>query len=695
MQNDSNTIRLLIVEASQNEAEQMVSLFRNAGQATRAHRVTSVDDLEETTQAQTWDLLLACHAMDEINADTANETISRLNKDIPIILMADEYNSESYTNALKTGFKDVVLYNEEERLVLVANRELQNLQDRRQRRIAEVNLRETEKRCQLLLNSSMDAIAYVHEGMHIYANQSYVDLFGYPDADDLAGVPIIDMVASEDLDAFKRFLKNYQSTENASDEELACHGIKDNGEKFKAKMSFSPASYDGEPCTQIVIRVDQGNAELEEKLKEISTQDLLTGLFNQQYFSEQLDKAIDKAVGGKGNGAVFYITLDSFDKIRTEMGISDADLVLADLGTLLKEYIPAPSILARSGDDLFLALIPTDNQTELSELAAKVNKSVEEHLSEVGGKTAQTACSIGITIINETTAKAKDILARAQRAREKVLDKGGNNYHFHTAKDDLEEQAIEGNVVAMIQKALQDNSFKLLFQPVISLRGDSEEHYEVLLRLINPNGEEVPPKDFLSAAEKSQMATKIDRWVILQSVKLLASHRAKGHKTRLFIHLSASSIQDKTLLPWVSVALKAARLPGDSIIFQLTEEDATTYLKQAKELTKAIDELRCKVSLTHFGCAINPFTTLKHLTVHYVKVDGSFSGDIGNPETQENLKTMISSLQGQGKLTIVPMVENATMLATLWQAGVNYIQGYYLQGPTAEMDYDFTSDDDE
>ena len=247
----------------------------------------------------------------------------------------------------------------------------------------------------------------------------------------------------------------------------------------------------------------------------------------------------------------------------------------------------------------------------------------------------------------------------------------------------------------MIQKALQDNSFKLLFQPVISLRGDSEEHYEVLLRLINPNGEEIAPKDFLSAADKSQMATKIDRWVILQSVKLLASHRAKGHKTRLFIHLSAASIQDKTLLPWVSVALKAARLPGDSIIFQLMEEDATTYLKQAKELTKAIDELRCKVSITHFGCAINPFTTLKHLTVHYVKIDGTFSHDIGNAETQENLKTMISSLQGQGKLTIVPMVENATMLATLWQAGVNYIQGYYLQGPTAEMDYDFASEDED
>jgi EAL domain-containing protein (putative c-di-GMP-specific phosphodiesterase class I) len=153
-------------------------------------------------------------------------------------------------------------------------------------------------------------------------------------------------------------------------------------------------------------------------------------------------------------------------------------------------------------------------------------------------------------------------------------------------------------------------------------------------------------------------------------------------------------LQDQTLLPWLSVALKAARLPSDSLVFQISEPDAVAYLKQAKALTQGLAELHCKVALGQFGCAINPFNTLKHLHVDFVKVDGSFSQDLSSAENQEALKTLLASLHAQAKLTIVPCVESATVLATLWQAGVNYIQGHYLQGPSQSMDYDFSAGDE-
>jgi EAL domain-containing protein (putative c-di-GMP-specific phosphodiesterase class I) len=258
----------------------------------------------------------------------------------------------------------------------------------------------------------------------------------------------------------------------------------------------------------------------------------------------------------------------------------------------------------------------------------------------------------------------------------------------------LAAAANRGNLVAMVQQALDNNSFRLLFQPIISLRGDSDEHYEVLLRLLSPQGEEVPAADFLAAAKDAGLAEKIDRWVVLNSVKLLSEHRSKGHNTRLFVHLSANSLQDQTLLPWLSVALKAARLPSDSLVFQISEPDAVAYLKQAKALTQGLAELHCKVALGQFGCAINPFNTLKHLHVDFVKVDGSFSQDLSSAENQEALKTLLASLHAQAKLTIVPCVESATVLATLWQAGVNYIQGHYLQGPSQSMDYDFSAGDE-
>ena len=111
-------------------------------------------------------------------------------------------------------------------------------------------------------------------------------------------------------------------------------------------------------------------------------------------------------------------------------------------------------------------------------------------------------------------------------------------------------------------------------------------------------------------------------------------------------------------------------------------------------MTQGLAELHCKVALSQFGCSLNPFNTLKHLQVDFVKVDGSFSQDLSNPDNQEALKTLLASLHAQAKLTIVPYVESASVLATLWQAGVNYIQGYYLQGPSQSMNYDFAADDE-
>jgi EAL domain-containing protein (putative c-di-GMP-specific phosphodiesterase class I) len=284
------------------------------------------------------------------------------------------------------------------------------------------------------------------------------------------------------------------------------------------------------------------------------------------------------------------------------------------------------------------------------------------------------------------------VVDRAQRCADE-LDQG-NALKLFNPGDELAAAASRGNIVAMVQQALEHNSFRLLFQPIISLRGDSHEYYEVLLRLLSPQGAEVPPDEFLNAAKEAGLGEKIDRWVILNSIKLLADHRNKGHNTHLFVHLSSASLQDQTLLPWLSVALKAARLPSDALVFQLNEPDAIAYLKQAKALTLGLSELHCKVALSQFGCAINPFNTLKHLHIDFVKIDGSFSQDLSTPESQEALKTLLASLHAQAKLTIVPFIESASVLATLWQAGVNYIQGYYLQGPSQSMDYDFSAGDE-
>jgi diguanylate cyclase (GGDEF)-like protein/PAS domain S-box-containing protein len=685
---EKKTIRLLILEDSQNEAERLVSLFRNAGRATRVHRITSSDNLAEALQ-QSWDLLISAPTSEHIDPNEAITAIRRQAKDIPVIQLVADNESDAITEALMLGAQDALPQGDDERLILVANRELANLEERRARRAAEVALREAEKRCQLLLDSSVDAITYVHDGMHIYANRAYLKLFDYEDADELEGMPMIDLIAGEDQTRFKDFLKSYASGEGSA--ELSCGGVKPDGQRFAARMSFSPATYDGEPCIQVVIRAENDNAELEERLREISSQDLVTGLYNRPYFLELMDTAAQRAITEGQVASLGYIRIDRYSEVISEVGLAGIDLLLTDLATMLRNHFGEAGQLARFGDDVFTVLLAGMAPQQSQEQLAGLLKKAEGHLFDIAGRTVQTTLSIGVAGLSEQTSKAQEVIDRAHRCADEIE---ANGIKIYNPADELAAAANRGNLVAMVQQALDNNSFRLLFQPIISLRGDSDEHYEVLLRLLSPQGEEVPAADFLAAAKDAGLAEKIDRWVVLNSVKLLSEHRSKGHNTRLFVHLSANSLQDQTLLPWLSVALKAARLPSDSLVFQISEPDAVAYLKQAKALTQGLAELHCKVALGQFGCAINPFNTLKHLHVDFVKVDGSFSQDLSSAENQEALKTLLASLHAQAKLTIVPCVESATVLATLWQAGVNYIQGHYLQGPSQSMDYDFSAGDE-
>lgn len=687
---EKKTIRLLILEDSQNEAERLVSLFRNSGRATRVHRLVSSDDLAQAL-AQSWDLLIAAPTSENLDPNEAITAIRRQAKDIPFIQLTDGNDSDAITEALALGAQDALPQGEDERLMLVANRELSNLNERRARRVAEVALRETEKRCQLLLDSSVDAITYVHEGMHIYANRAYVEMFSYEDGEELEGIPMIDLIASSDQVSFKDFLKNYQNAEG--DAELTCTGIKESGQTFQARMSFSPATYAGEPCIQVVIRAETSNAELEQKLREMSSQDLVTGLHNRSHFIELIDAAAERAVNAGQPASVAYIRLDSYATLLAEAGLAGIDLLLADMASLLSAHFGANAQLARFGDDVFGVLQAGQTPEQSQAGLAALLKKLESHLFEINGRTLQTTLSIGVAGVNEKTPRGQEVIDRAHRCADELTD--GNGLKLFNPADELAAAASRGSLVAMLQQALENNSFRLLFQPIISLRGDSHEHYEVLLRLLNPQDEEVPPLEFLRAAIDAGMAEKIDRWVILNSIKLLAEHRSKGHSTRLFVNLSSASLQDQTLLPWLSVALKAARLPSDALVFQLSEPDAIAYLKQAKTLTQGLNQLHCKVALSQFGCSLNPFNTLKYLSIDFVKVDGSFSQDLTTADNQEALKTLLASLHAQAKLTIVPFVESASVLSTLWQAGVNYIQGHYLQGPTQSMNYDFSAGDDD
>ena len=697
--NSNDTIRLLIINDSRAEAERLISMLQNAGRPSRAQHVESEEALVKLLQEQTWDLLVAHDAAEQLPAITAIRQIRRLSKDIAVILQTDEPSSQSSVEGIKQGAKDVVGMDEDQHLLLVINRELDNTENRRQCRSADRKRIEAERRSQELLDSSRDAIAYVQDGLFLYANESFAEAFGYTDKDDIDCMPVIDMVAPSDHGTIKSFLKDFTlKGEEMEASELDFNGIAMDDSEIPLKMEVSSAIFDEEVCIEFLMRANTAaNAELEEQIQQIKHQDLVTGLFNRQYLMEQLQATVANMEEGQQTGSLLHISVDNyFSRIQPELGVSGADIVLSELAAISREFCRGSDVLARFGDDAFMMLIGGINADEAVSRGEALCKKIEAHIIQVDDKSLQVTASIGVSLINETLSNSEAAIDQALRAGDSLRE--GNDGIGNGCKlfEPIlsEEEAAEKDIVSQVQKALDDDRFRLLFQPVISLRGEDIEHYEVLLRMINADDEEVSPNEFIEQATQIGASTKIDRWVILNSIKMLGEHRANGHKTRLLLNLTRQSMCDGSLLPWLSVAFKAANLPTDAIIFQVNETDVTNHMNDAKRFTKGLNEMHSLSSISRFGCSLNPFNTLKHIEADYIKVDGSFVQDIQKQkEDPETLIGLIKELHQQDKITVVPFVENASVLSTLWQAGAHYIQGHYLQGPAGSMNYDFSNDE--
>lgn len=692
MANKSETTKVLILHESRDEAEHLLNALRNSGRAARGQLIDSEDTLVSVLNTSHWDLMLLRPQTDSLSANECLIQAARMSKDIPAILLIDQNDSDEIVEGLREGFQDVVPYTERDRLLLVINRELKNLKERRLRRQAELSLKESEKRCSALLATSRDAITYVTDGMHTYGNQAYLDLFGYEDPEELEGMPIMDMVSPEYHDAFKQFLRAYASSEHRTNE-FTCKGLATDGREIHCSMIFSSATFDGEPCTQIMIRTNQADAELQEKLKEISSQDLLTGLYNRSHFIQEMEQALEWAMSQGKAAAMMYLQIDSFNAVRATpgVGMGGGDIVLSDIASLLRSALPT-ALLARFAEDVFTAVMRDTSLEEATTIAEKIRAQIEDHLAEVNERTVRVTASIGVTMITEDAGNVHDVLGRVTLAVERVREQSPHGNGVAIFDPAIERKGGDIDIAARIQEAIDKGYFKILFQPVIDLRGGGGELYEVFMRMVDENGRDISPSDFMGIAQTQEACEKIDRWVILQSVRMLSEHRTKGHETKLIINVTSESMRDQTLLPWLGVALKAARMPGDALIFQFSETDATTYLKQAKEFTRELKELHCKVSISRFGCALNPFNTLKHVEVDYLKLDGSFTKDLSTAENRDALKDVVNTAHAQGKLTIASFVESAAVLSSLWQIGVNYIQGYYLQTPSEHMNYDFNSE---
>ena len=687
---NENLLRLVMLFEASEEAEVMINALRNAGLIVRDFRAEDEEDLQNAIEENPVDLVVAQQTLTGYSAKQAAEFLSHAGRDIPLIAITPPGKEASALNVLQSGGRDIVASDQTERFKHIIKRELNDLKERRALRRAEKMLRETEKRARILIDNSRDAIAYVHDGMHIYANAAYLKMFGYDDMEDLEGVPIMDMVSQEEHAKLKDFLRSYSKGQSdASDLEVQGQHVE--GKKFKIVMEFSPASMEGESCTQIIIRDQSLSKELEKKLSVLSQQDLLTGLYNRNYFTDQLDKFISRAVDGEERGALLYISLDQFNSIKENMGISASDMVLTDIAQLLKSKLSDLGTLARFEGPVFTLLLRKVDAKEAGKISGAICKLVHEHIPDINGKSVTATVSIGIALCNETTTNREDLIMRAEKGAQQAHKDGGNRHHLYSpVVEELAEQEQLNHWTQRIKHALKNNMFRLLFQPIVSLHGEPGAYYEVLVRMLDENDEEIPPGEFITAAEQMGLMNFVDRWVIANALMILAKRQKEGEDTHFFIKLSQGSLTDPEFLSWISERIKSLRINTENMVFQISEQTALNYLKPAKAIVEGLKELHCRTALEGFGLEQNTYQSLKHLDVDFVKIHMELvQGLAQSVENQEKIKAIAEEVGGESRQTIAAFVEDANSLAVLWQCSVDFIQGHFLQQPEVDLSYDF------
>ncbi len=687
---NGNVIRPLILEESSNDAEAMASNLRNAGYAVRYRHIEDDEDLQTALDEQTWDILLATTQVGDYRATDAIATIKLSGKDIPCIVSGPRADTAETVIMLSAGAAALVHEDALEHLLLIISREIGNVHERRAHRNCKTLYAESEKRNRVLLDSSRDPVAYLHEGMHMYVNQSYLDIFGYIDRDELESVPVMDMISPDHQQQFKDILRTLSNGETPKDT-LEFNVVRANGEEFNATMQFSPASVDGEPCTQIMIHQKSHDKELEKELQQLRQQDLLTGLFNHQHFMDELGATLAAATANEHHATLLYLEPSHFKNIKETLGIAGSDMVLSDIAILLREHCPDNAILARYAGTVFTIILNNTDSTQAETLAVDLCIALADKIFDIETKSVTTTFSIGIALINETTPDIKLSLSHAEQACSIAKSRGGDQVHGFSKEDAIAELEAGKKIVAMLQAALKNDDFSLHYQPIVSLHAEPGERYEVLLRKQGPDNNVIMPGEFLEAAEHAGLSIEIDRWVIKNAARALLNKRKLGKELQFFIKLSTDSLHNPGMLGWISKLLQAARLHGDSMVFEITEQDAIDNLSAAKKFADGLHQLHCKFALDHVGSSSQSLSYLNHLNVDFLKIDGSHIANVNDENSQQIIQEVAELGRSKGFLTIAEHVQDPACLAVLWQHGVNFIQGYYLQRPEDSMDYDFSS----
>jgi diguanylate cyclase (GGDEF)-like protein/PAS domain S-box-containing protein len=456
------------------------------------------------------------------------------------------------------------------------------------------------------------------------------------------------------------------------------------GREFSIEDSAAPIR-DREGGILGVVLVFHDVTEKRDMVRKISWQashDALTGLVNRREFEHRLAELVQAAKNRGTRHALLYIDLDQFKVINDTCGHAAGDNLLRQVTFLMQAKVRETDTLARLGGDEFGVLLENCPPEQAHRIARELLGVIKNFRYVWQDKSFTIGASIGLVTIDPDSDSPESLLIAADTACYAAKDKGRNAVQrWHPEDRDLALRRREMDWVTRVNKALEEERFLLYCQPIVPVSENPDmTHFEILLRMRDEENRLVSPAAFIPAAERYNLITGLDRWVVQRALNWLAAH--PGQDIRCAINLSGQSVAEESFLDFLIDQVRGTGIPPGNICFEITETAAISNLDHAVRFIGELRSLGCRFALDDFGSGMSSFSYLKNLPVDYLKIDGAFVREMEhNPMDCAMVEAINHVSHVMGIETIAEFVENDAILDKLKTIGVDYAQGYGIAKP--------------
>lgn len=674
---ETGAIAVVVLTRQQDPVEIINSTLRNAGHPVHCSWVRDLAGFGDALAQSPPKLIFLC-VTDPDETAAAMELRQRYASKVPVILVRDSITEADLAQAVELGAQDVLTLASRPRLQAVAGRELHALRVDQALAGTLASARQYRDQMKAFMTGSTDAIAHIQEGIVVDVNPAWAELFGHEEASSLLGQPLMDFFQQRSHAALKGALVAAIQG-RWSDHSLQAIALMPGGTELPVQLEFERFEFEGEPAVRLRVPTQKRDVEtLTRQLEEALRFDTSTGLLKRAVF---LDQAAAQAAHTLKAGlrAIVYLEPDRLASLESELGSLVVEDLIESVGQQLRSQLQPGDLGGRISPRGYALLVERGNTRDLDAWVARLLQRMSESVFRAGEQSVPITCSAGTTLMNAHGELLEAPLEGAIKSARAAAAAGGNRLlRPEPLGDKPEVDEADRAWAARIKAALMANRFRLVQQPIASLVGEGETMVDLVVRMLDDKGEEVLPSEFLAAAQRTDLVKNIDRWVVGAAMSYCASR--KPH--RVFVRISKDSMRDQTLGTWLQQQVRASGVDPRRLVFEVPEETASSYLREAKELHALVRPLGFGMAIENFSGTRDPAQLLSHVPASYVKIDGALMQGLSSDRSlQDQVKSLVDLARKAGATTIAERVEDANTMAVLWQLGVEFVQGYFVTAP--------------